>query len=148
MWFLLAVIFLPLVTRIAQLSLIAIPLLSHGFIPLGFWITMFFLVVILMRFMNISWHRFLLIIPLNSLFKMLHEQHFDDLCEIDSDSLHLSPTFWSTSFGSLFWLDYIWISPSFPIPYLWSSVSDLTNVFPTDNFLVTAHFDFFTLTRK
>ncbi|CAB4386096.1 unnamed protein product [Rhizophagus irregularis] len=56
---------------------------------------------------------------------MLHEQHFDDLCEIDSDSLHLSPTFRSTSF-----------------------VSDLTDVFSTDHFLVTVHFDFLMLTRE
>ncbi|PKC54366.1 hypothetical protein RhiirA1_477445 [Rhizophagus irregularis] len=44
--------------------------------------------------------------------------------------------------GSLSWLDYIWISPSFSIPHLWSSVSDLTDIFSTDHFLITAHFDF------
>ncbi|CAB5387908.1 unnamed protein product [Rhizophagus irregularis] len=31
--------------------------------------------------------------PMNPLFKMFHEQQFDDLCEIDRDSLYLLPTF-------------------------------------------------------
>ncbi|PKY60690.1 hypothetical protein RhiirA4_484664, partial [Rhizophagus irregularis] len=83
--------------------------------------------------------------PLNPLFKFLHEQRFDDLCEIDSSSLIPSPTFRSSSSGSLSRLDYIWISPFFPIPHLWSSVSDLTDVISTDHFLIIAHFDFLEL---
>ncbi|PKY62095.1 hypothetical protein RhiirA4_432288, partial [Rhizophagus irregularis] len=47
--------------------------------------------------------------------------------------------------GSLSRLDYIWISPFFPIPHLWSSVSDLTDVISTDHFLIVAHFDFLEL---
>lgn len=73
---------------------------------------------------------------------MLYEQQFNDLCEIDRSLLLPSLTFRSTSSGSLSWLDYIWISPSFSIPHLWSSVSDLTDIFSTDHFLITAHFDF------
>ncbi|CAB4460945.1 unnamed protein product [Rhizophagus irregularis] len=73
---------------------------------------------------------------------MLYEQQFNDLCEIDCSLLLPSLTFRSTSSGSLSWLDYIWISPSFSIPHLWSSVSDLTDIFSTDHFLITAHFDF------
>ncbi|PKY60873.1 hypothetical protein RhiirA4_431433, partial [Rhizophagus irregularis] len=83
--------------------------------------------------------------PLNPLFKLLHEQQFEDLCEIDRATLSPSATFRSTSSGSLSRLDYIWTSPSFPIPHLWSSVTDLSDNFPTDHFLVTAHFDFLAL---
>ncbi|PKY59943.1 hypothetical protein RhiirA4_430771 [Rhizophagus irregularis] len=83
--------------------------------------------------------------PLNPLFKFLHEQRFDDLCEIDSLSLLPSPTFRSSSSGSLSRLDYIWISLFFPIPHLWSSVLDLTDVISTDHFLIVAHFDFLEL---
>ncbi|CAB4426971.1 unnamed protein product [Rhizophagus irregularis] len=83
--------------------------------------------------------------PLNPLFKFLHEQNFDDLCELDSSSLLPSPTFRSSSSGSLSRLDYIWISPFFPIPHLWSSVLDLTDVISTDHFLIIAHFDFLEL---
>ncbi|PKB94702.1 hypothetical protein RhiirA5_438206 [Rhizophagus irregularis] len=77
---------------------------------------------------------------LNPLFRFFHEQQFDDLCEINSSFLLPSPTFRSTSSGSLFCLDYIWIFPSFPIPYLWTSVADLTDLISTDHFLVTAQF--------
>lgn len=80
--------------------------------------------------------------PLNPLFKFLHDQQFDDLCEFDSSSLTPSLTFRSTSSGSLSRLDYIWTSPSFPIPYLWSSVLDLTDIISTDHFLIPVHFDF------
>ncbi|PKY62916.1 hypothetical protein RhiirA4_490327, partial [Rhizophagus irregularis] len=83
--------------------------------------------------------------PLNPLFKFLHEQNFDDLCELDSSSLSPSPTFRSSSSGSLSRLDYIWISPFFPIPHLWSSVLDLTDVISTDHFLIIVHFDFLEL---
>ncbi|PKY49780.1 DNase I-like protein [Rhizophagus irregularis] len=83
--------------------------------------------------------------PLNPLFKFLHEQRFDDLCELDNLSLVPSPTFRSSSSGSLSRLDYIWISLFFPIPHLWSSVSDLTDVISTDHFLIIAHFDFLEL---
>ncbi|PKY60489.1 hypothetical protein RhiirA4_431169 [Rhizophagus irregularis] len=83
--------------------------------------------------------------PLNPLFKFLHKQQFADLCELDSSSLLPSPTFRSSSSGSLSRLDYIWISPSFPIPHLWSSVSDLTDIISTDHFLIIAHFDFLEL---
>ncbi|CAB4422049.1 unnamed protein product [Rhizophagus irregularis] len=83
--------------------------------------------------------------PLNPLFKFLHEQNFDDLCELDSSSLLPSPTFRSSSSGSLSRLDYIWISPFFPVPHLWSSVLDLTDIISTDHFLIIAHFDFLEL---
>ncbi|PKY45570.1 hypothetical protein RhiirA4_460190, partial [Rhizophagus irregularis] len=83
--------------------------------------------------------------PLNPLFKFLHKQQFDDLCELDNSSLEPSPTFRSSSSGSLSRLDYIWISPFFPIPYLWFSVLDLTDVISTDHFLITTHFDFLEL---
>ncbi|CAB4431602.1 unnamed protein product [Rhizophagus irregularis] len=83
--------------------------------------------------------------PLNPLFKFLHEQQFDDLCELNNSSLEPSPTFRSSSSGSLSRLDYIWISPSFPIPHLWSLVLDLTDVISTDHFLIIAHFDFLEL---
>ncbi|PKY55346.1 hypothetical protein RhiirA4_474717 [Rhizophagus irregularis] len=83
--------------------------------------------------------------PLNPLFKFLHEQRFDDLCELDSSSLLPFPTFRSSSSGSLSRLDYIWISPFFPIPHFWSSISDLTDVISTDHFLIIAHFDFLEL---
>ncbi|CAB4406050.1 unnamed protein product [Rhizophagus irregularis] len=82
---------------------------------------------------------------LNPLFKSLHEQQFEDLCEIDCTTLSPSATFRSTSSGSLSRLDYIWTSPSFPIPHLWTSVTDLSDNFPTDHFLVTAHFDLLAL---
>ncbi|CAB4407472.1 unnamed protein product [Rhizophagus irregularis] len=83
--------------------------------------------------------------PLNPLFKFLHKQQFDDLCELDNSSLEPSPTFHSSSSGFLSRLDYIWISPFFPIPHLWSSVLDLTDVISTDHFLITTHFDFLEL---
>src|SRR6185369_2776342 len=82
---------------------------------------------------------------LNPLFKSLHEQQFEDLCEFDQSTLLPSATFRSTSSGSMSRLDYIWISPSFPIPHLWTTVMDLSDNFPTDHFLVTAYFDFLAL---
>lgn len=79
------------------------------------------------------------------MFKLLHELQFEDLCEVDHITSVPSPTFRSTSSGSLSRLDYIWSSPLFLIPFLWTSVSDLSDNFPTDHFLITAHFDFLSL---
>lgn len=86
--------------------------------------------------------------PLNPLFKFLHEQQFNDLCEFDSSLLLPSPTFRSSSSGSLSRLDYLWISSSFPIPHLWSRVLDLTDIIFTDHFLIIAHFDFLSSAKR
>ncbi|PKY41784.1 hypothetical protein RhiirA4_416937 [Rhizophagus irregularis] len=83
--------------------------------------------------------------PLNPLFRTLHEQQFEDLCEIDQNTFVPSSTFRSSSSGSLSQLDYIWTSPAFPIPFLWASVFEVSDSFPTDHFLIIVHFDFLVL---